>query len=212
LELALPRENERLTVVLGRRDDDAVAAVALWGALAQRLGLDDVVARTDYAPAAFMHPTRSAVLVDRASSEVLGRVGEIDGQFLGLVAPGVGSRRVGVLDLDVDALADPTRATRRSDLVSVPSRFPSARFDLAFVTPESVHAGDLAFALRASNDLVEDVRLFDAYHDTALATGARSLAYAVRVSAHDRTLNESEVSEVREALIAAGAALGASLR
>jgi phenylalanyl-tRNA synthetase beta chain len=212
VELALPRENERLTIVLGRSDDDAVSAVALWTILAQRLGLRDVVVRTDHSPTPFMHPTRAALLVDRASSAVLGRVGEIDAQFLHAVAPGVGPRRAGVLDLDLDVLSDWTLATRRSELASVPSRFPSALFDLAFVTPDSVHAHDLAFALSASDELVEDVRLFDVYHDAGLPAGTRSLAYAVRVSSFERTLSESEVAAIRENLIATGAALGASLR
>jgi phenylalanyl-tRNA synthetase beta chain len=159
-----------------------------------------------------MHPTRAGLLVDRASGAVLGRVGELDAQFLQSVAPGVGSRRAGVLDLDLDTLSDRSLATPRSDNASVPSRFPSALFDLAFVTPEGLHAQDLALALRASDELVEDVRLFDVYHATGLAQGARSLAYAVRVSSFDRTLSEAEVAEVRETLIATGAALGAVLR
>jgi len=212
VELALPRENERQTMVLGRPDDSAVTAVALWATIAQRLGLSDVVVRTDLAPAPFMHPTRAALLVDRATGAVLGRVGEIDPQFLHSVVPGVGPRRAGVLDLDLDALNDWTLATRRSDYGSIPSRYPSALFDLAFVTPENVHAQDLAFALSQSDELVEDVRLFDVYYDAALPEGTRSLAYAVRVSSLERTLTESEVAELRENLIATGAALGATLR
>jgi phenylalanyl-tRNA synthetase beta chain len=212
VQLALPSENERLALVLGRTDDDAVTAVALWATLAARLGLSDVVVRTDPSPATFMHPTRAALLVDRASAAVLGRVGEIDAEFLHAIAPGVGARRVGVVDLDLDVLSNWTLATRRSENVSVPSRFPSALFDLAFVTPEDVHAQDLAYALRVSDELVEDVRLFDVYHDAGLPVGTRSLAYAVRVSSRERTLSEAEVGEVRTALIATGATLGARLR
>ena len=51
LMFALPTENERLTVVLGRADDDATSAVASWRMLSRRLGLDDVVMRaTSEAP------------------------------------------------------------------------------------------------------------------------------------------------------------------
>ncbi len=46
LTLSLPQENERVTVVLGRPSDDAASAVALWTVLAERIGLDRVVART----------------------------------------------------------------------------------------------------------------------------------------------------------------------
>ena len=211
-ELTLPGENERLSVILARPDDNAATAVALWTFLAQRLGLDDVVVRADDVPARDMHPTRAALLVDRTSSAILGRVGEIDAQYLAEVAPGVGARRVGLVDLDLDVLSDPTRATRRGEEVTMPSRFPSALFDLAFVTPLAVHARDLAFTLRNVDELVEDVELFDVYHDAGLPEGTRSLTYGVRVSSSERTLSEDEVAGVRQALIAAGEALGARLR
>jgi phenylalanyl-tRNA synthetase beta chain len=210
--LALPGENERLSVILARPDDNAATAVALWTFLAQRLGLDDVVVRADDVPARDMHPTRAALLVDRTSSAILGRVGEIDAQYLAEVAPGVGARRVGLVDLDLDVLSDPTLATRRGEEVTMPSRFPSALFDLAFVTPLAVHARDLAFTLRNVDELVEDVELFDVYHDAGLPEGTRSLTYGVRVSSSERTLSEDEVAGVRQALIAAGEALGARLR
>ena len=211
-ELTLPGENERLSVILARPDDNAATAVALWTFLVQRLGLNDVVVRADDVPARDMHPTRAALLVDRTSSAILGRVGEIDAQYLAEVAPGVGARRVGLVDLDLDVLSDPTLSTRRGEEVTLPSRFPSALFDLAFVTPLAVHARDLAFTLRNVDELVEDVELFDVYHDAGLPEGTRSLTYGVRVSSSERTLSEDEVAGVRQALIAAGEALGARLR
>jgi phenylalanyl-tRNA synthetase beta chain len=96
--------------------------------------------------------------------------------------------------------------------VSVPSRFPSAVVDLAFVTPREVHAADLAHALRHTSDLVESVRLFDVYEGPGLADGSRSLAYAVRFSSPERTLSDAEISEERLALIATAQSLNASLR
>jgi len=211
-ELALPRENERLTVLLARPDDSAITAVALWSLLAERIGLVDVVVRTDPSPGRDLHPTRAALLIDRATNAVLGRVGEIDAQYLGAIAPGVGARRVGLVDLDLDALSDPSRATRRVEHVRLPSRFPSALFDLAFVTPRDVHAQDLAFTLRHVDELVEEVELFDVYEGASLPEGTRSLTFGVRVSSHDRTLSEDEVAATRQALIDAASALGAALR
>jgi phenylalanyl-tRNA synthetase beta chain len=210
--LQLPVETEHLTVVLGRDDDDATTAVAFWAVLADRLGLADVVVRSDEsAPRAF-HPTRSASLVDRASGATLGHVGEIDDQLLGQLAPSANARRLGVIDVDLDVLCDPSLATRVSHLAEVPSRYPSAVIDLAFVTPSSVHAQDLAFALRSTSELVEDVELFDVYLDASLPAGTRSLAFNIRFSSDERTLSEGEVVGAREALIATGATLGAVLR
>jgi phenylalanyl-tRNA synthetase beta chain len=209
--VSLPRENERLTIVLGRPDDDARSAVDLWRVIEGRLGLEEVVVRASAAPAG-LHPTRTAALVDRASGATLGFVGEVDSELLSAITTVSGTRRVGIIDLDLDALADTSLATRASVFVSVPSRFPSAVVDLAFVTPREVHAADLSHALRHTSDLVESVRLFDVYEGPGLADGSRSLAYAVRFSSPERTLSDAEISEERLALIATAQSLNASLR
>ena len=210
--LSLPLESERLTVVLGRPGDDAASAVALWSTLAERLGLADVVVRTSETPARGFHPTRCAQLVDRASGAVLGSVGEVDAVLIEDLVASASTRRLGLLDVDFDALCDAGRATRRSEFAKVPSRFPSAAIDLAFVTPRSVHAQDLAHELRGASEFVERVALFDVYQGSALPDGTRSLAYNVRFSADDRTLSESDVASARSQLIARAESLGATLR
>jgi phenylalanyl-tRNA synthetase beta chain len=210
--LRLPHENERLTILLGRADDDAATAVSLWSTLCERLGLSDVVVRTaDDAPSG-LHPTRVAVLVDRVSGASLGFVGEVDPQLVTTLVPSLINRRVGILDLDVDALADAARATRRAENVTIPSRYPSAVIDLALVTPSALNAHDLAFALRGASELVEDVTLFDVYRGASLAPGTRSLAYSVRFSSNERTLSDDEVSAARELLIQSARDAGATLR
>ena len=210
--LDLPLENERLTAILGRIDDDATTAVALWAGVSERLALADVVVRPgDDVPPGF-HPTRHGRLVDRSSGHLLGHVGEVDPDLVARLVTTSTTRRLGVLDLDVDALADATRATRRSPYAAVPTRYPSAAFDLAFVTPDEVHARDLEFALAGVSELVEEVRLFDVYRGASLGAGTRSLAYGVRLSAPDRTLSEAEVAATREALIEVASSLGAALR
>jgi phenylalanyl-tRNA synthetase beta chain len=210
--LHLPYENERLTVVLGRLDDDATSAVAFWATLGERLGLADVVVRSIDAPPHGLHPTRCGQLVDRASGAVLGYVGEVDSGLVESLVSTAPIRRVGVLDLDVDALADFTKATRRGEVASVPSRYPSAAIDLAFATPTSVHAADLAHELAGASELVEDVVLFDVYRGDNLPSATRSLAFNVRFSSPDRTLSEIEVAQAREVLIAKAQSMGAVLR
>jgi phenylalanyl-tRNA synthetase beta chain len=210
--LALPEETERLTMVFGRDGDDAATAVAFWTLLAERLGLADVVVRTSESPEPGFHPTRCAHLVDRASGTVLGAVGEVDGLLVDEIVAAASTRRLGLLDVDFDALCDEDRATRRSTFAKVPSRFPSAVIDLAFVTPRVVHAQDLAHELRAASEYVERVELFDVYQGSNLPEGTRSLAYNVRFSSDERTLSESDVASARSQLIARAASLGATLR
>lgn len=209
VELELPVENERLCVLLAREDDDAASAVALWSVISARLGLADVVVRSNDNVAAGLHPTRGARLVDRASGAVLGVLGEVEPSLVERLAPSAVGRRLGVMDLDVDVLADPSRATRRSTNVAVPSRYPTASMDLAFVAPPQVHAADLAAALAGASELVESVTLFDVY---AGVEGGRSLAYAVSLVSNERTLVDADISAARAALLKAANDLGATLR
>jgi phenylalanyl-tRNA synthetase beta subunit len=210
--LSLPQENERLTVVLGREGDDATVAVAFWSTLAERLGLADVVVRTSDPPEPGFHPTRFAQLVDRASGAVLGSVGEVDSVLVEDLVASAPARRLGLVDVDFDALSDPSRATRHSEFAKVPSRFPSAVIDLAFVTPEQLHAQDLASELRGASEFVEKVELFDVYRGSNLPDATRSLAYRVRFSSDEGTLSEVHVATARNQLIARAESLGATLR
>lgn len=210
--LALPSENERLTVVLGREGDDARSAVAFFAMLSERLGLRDVVVRsTEDAPAGW-HPTRSATLTDRATGALLGYVGEADSQLIEATVSLGAVRRVGLVDIDIDVLADSEKILRQSQFVNVPGRFPSASIDLAFVTPRAIHAHDLALALKNGSELVESIELFDVYSGAALPENTRSLAYKVRLGATDRTLSDKEISEARSALIAVAESHAATLR
>jgi len=212
LTLALPAENERLTIVLARPEDDARSAVALWHVLARRLGLADVVVRSITDAPRGLHPTRTAALVDRASGALLGYVGEVDATLVDAVTAGPASRRLGVLDVDLDVVADARLATRASSYVRAPSRYPSAVIDLAFVTPRTINADDLAYALRHASELVEDVTLFDVYEGPGLGEGARSLAYNVRLNSDERTLSDDEITRARRTLVETAASLGAVLR
>ena len=211
-ELVLPWENERLTVLLGRTDDDAVRALRLWSSLCGRLALREVVVRSTRELPPGWHATRSAVLVDATTKVEFGYVGEVDSELIADCLAVDTGRRVGLVDVDLDALLDPARVLRRSELSVTPSRFPSAMFDLAFVVGANVSAHELGLALRDTSVLVEDVRLFDVYRGVNLPEGSRSLAYAIRLSAADHTLSEDEIATTRRALLDAASALGADLR
>ena len=210
--LALPVEREVITVVLGRSDDDATTAVGSWAIIAERLGLAGVQVRDGEAPRGW-HPTRYADLVDVATGVVAGRVGEVDPALIStLGTQQVHGRRLGLLELDFSVLAEPAMVLRRDVKTPVPSRFPSATFDLALVTPVSVSVHALRTALSAASAFVESVELFDVYSGAGLPDASRSVTFAIRLSSETATLTEGEVLEARTALLEAASQLGATLR
>jgi len=209
--LELPEERERLAVLLGRAEDDAVTAAAFAQGFFNRLGLAGVVLRSSSEIPMGFHPTRCAEAVDRKSGSVLGFVGEVSPLLLSALEVPEG-RRVGFIDLDFEALADPSRATHQALESKIPSKFPSAMIDLAFVAANEIHADAIRTALEESSELVESVALFDVYRGPSLGNDVRSLAFSIRLTSVEGTLGESEIAKLRESLISVAQAMGAELR
>jgi len=202
----LPDEHEVLAVVLC--DAEAPAAVEVWRLLAEALGVVDATldadALGDGAPG--LHPTRTARIV--VDGQALGLVGEIDPNVVDAYDLG---NRAAWLEVDLDALLALPHGDRPYRVVS---RYPSSDIDLAFGVDERVPAGVVEATLRAAGgDLLSDLALFDVFRGDAVGEGRRSLAYALRFQAPDRTLTDAEVGDARTRLIeAVEQAHGATLR
>ena len=186
----------------GRRADwtDAVDAAQ---AAAAAVGLALTVEADVHAP---WHPGRSAAVY--ADGRLVGHAGELH------------PRVVEAFDLPARACAMELRVDElllaAPELASAPtmSTYPPATYDLAVVVPDGVPAGVVAAALRgAAGPLVEQVRLFDVYTSDQVPAGHRSLAFAFRLRAPDRTLAAEDVAASRASAIAhAEQAFGAHLR
>jgi phenylalanyl-tRNA synthetase beta chain len=151
------------------------------------------------------HPGRcAALLLDGA---VVGHAGELHPR----VARSYGfTGRVAAAEIDLDALiaAAPDTGPRPRF-----STFPVAKEDLALVVDADVPAAAVHAALVEASPLVESVRLFDVYTGDQVPEAKKSLAFALRLRAPDRTLTDEEIREARDAAVsAAAAAAGATLR
>jgi phenylalanyl-tRNA synthetase beta chain len=116
------------------------------------------------------------------------------------------------MELDLDALEQ-----AGTPLVKGPriSSFPVATQDVALVVDAGVPSADVEAALReGAGELLESIRLFDVYENAEqLGAGRKSLAYALRFRAADRTLTADEASAARDAAVSAAAdRTGATLR
>ncbi len=83
------------------------------------------------------------------------------------------------------------------------SAFPSVRRDLAVLVSESVAASEVEASIRAAAPkLLELVELFDVYEGEGVESGQRSLAWAFRFRAADRTLTDQDVETAMTSIIA----------
>lgn len=116
------------------------------------------------------------------------------------------------MELDLDVLQQVGNTVPQAPSIST---FPVATQDVALVVDAYVPAADVEAALReGAGELLESIRLFDVYENAEqLGEGRKSLAYALRFRADDRTLTVDEASAAREAAVALAAdRTGAVLR
>ena len=94
------------------------------------------------------------------------------------------------------------------------SRFPAVYRDIALVVDEDIEAARLEDIIRrAGRPEVESVRLFDVYRGEQVPEGKKSLAYALNLRSHERTLTDDDADAVRERILNALAErTGAQLR
>ncbi len=183
---------------------DAVDAVLRLG---QAVQVQVAAVPTARAP---WHPGRCAELrAGSAAGPVIGHAGELH--------PAVASAlelpaRSVAFEVDLDALiAAGPNAVIAAEPVSA---YPAAKEDVALVVDAAVPAAEVLAAVReGAGDLAEDVRLFDVYTGDQVGRGRKSLAFALRLRASDRTLTAQETAAVREAIVAAAARrVGGELR
>ncbi len=199
----LPDEREALGIALGGRE--APAAVEAVDLVLDAVSLTGVALQQEPVPG--LHPTRSARLVT-TDGAVIGAVGEIDPAVLDAFQV---PERVGWVELD---LTTSFELPQDAHLFTPFSRQPSSDVDLAFVVADDVPAAAVEATLRqAEPDLLVSVELFDVFRSEQLGPESRSLAYALRFQAADRTLTDAEVGQARQRCIdAVVAAHGATLR
>jgi phenylalanyl-tRNA synthetase beta chain len=203
---AIPEQPLHLAVVLAGERERA----GWWGGgrtagwsdaigLVRRLG-DELGVEVEVAPAGRMpwHPGRCAVV--RVDGDDLGHAGELHPQVC--AAFGLPARAAAV-EIDLDALM-----RKAVDVVPGPrfSTFPVAKEDVALVVADDVTAAAVEAALReGAGEHLESIRLFDVYTGDQVGAGHKSLAFALRFRAADRTLTEQETGAARDAAVAVAA-------
>ena len=168
-------------------------ALAVTEVAARALGVSLVRRAVDHAP---WHPGRCAE-ISTSDGVPLGHAGELHPQVI--AAYGLPERTAAV-EIDLSALlaAAPPRGS-----VAPISGYPVAKEDVALIVAVDVPAATVESALRrGAGPLLEAVELFDVYTGPQVGEGRKSLAFALRFRAPDRTLTDAESGAARDAAVA----------
>ena len=213
LDAAVPDQPRHLAVVLA----GDVERPGWWGSARAATWADAVDAARVVAAAARAeltvergvlapwHPGRCAALF--LGGALVGHAGELHPRVIGTL--GLPARTC-AMELDLDAFEPPAPAP-----TPTLSTYPPVLLDVAVVVRSDLPSADVLVALReGAGELLESVRLFDVYVDAdRLGAGLKSLAFALRFRASDRTLTIEEAAVARDAAVARAAQVtGARVR
>ncbi|WP_432073557.1 phenylalanine--tRNA ligase subunit beta [Streptomyces wuyuanensis] len=218
LNAALPHQPRRVaTVLAGAREQagwwgegrpaDWADAIESARAVAREAGAELTVRADQHTP---WHPGRCAALYVSVDGEetLVGHAGELHPRAI--KALGLPERTC-AMELELDLLERAGEGALQAPRIST---FPVATQDVALVVASDVPAADVEKALHeGAGELLESIRLFDVFEGEQIGEGRKSLAYALRFRAPDRTLTVEEASAARDAAVAlAGERTGAVLR
>jgi phenylalanyl-tRNA synthetase beta chain len=212
LDASLPRQPQHVAAVLtglreprgpwgnGRRVEaaDAFEAVRI---VARASGIAVVLRAAQYLP---WHPGRCAEVL--VGETVIGHAGELHPAVVERCGLPKGTCAA-ELNLDAIPIVEALPAPRVSP-------FPAVFQDVSLVVDADVAAQTVEDAVRdGAGELLEDVGLFDVYTGPQLGENRKSLTFALRFRAADRTLTEDEASAARDAAVRCAAErIGAVLR
>jgi phenylalanyl-tRNA synthetase beta chain len=216
IDAALPRQPQHVAAALtGLREPrgpwgpgrpvEAADAIDAARVIARAAGIEVRLRASRQLP---WHPGRCAEVLADAPGEgkVIGYAGQLHPAVIERTGLPKGTCAV-ELNLDAMPLVEALPAPRVSP-------YPAVFQDIALVVDAGVPAQAVLDAVRAgAGELLEEIALFDVYTGPQVGADRKSLAFALRFRAPDRTLTEDEASAARDAAVRrAGELVGAQLR
>ncbi|WP_310786306.1 phenylalanine--tRNA ligase subunit beta [Mycobacterium sp. Z3061] len=212
LDASLPRQPQHVAAVLtGLREPrgpwgpgraveaaDAFEAVRI---IARASGVDITLQAAQYLP---WHPGRCAEVL--AAGSVVGHAGQLHPAVIERTGLPKGTCAV---ELNLDAI--PVGGVPPAPRVSP---FPAVFQDVSLVVAQDVPARAVEDAVReGAGELLEHLQLFDVFVGPQIGEDRKSLTFALRFRAPDRTLTEDDATAARDAAVRCAAErVGAELR
>lgn len=143
------------------------------------------------------HPNKSAVI----------KLGVREVGFVGEVHPFIRKKyletteSVVVFELNLEALKKYIRSSIR---YQGPSKFPSIELDLAFTVDKTATGNSMVETIKhVGSNLLHQVKIFDVYSGENVTAGKKSLAFRLTFSSPERTLQDTEVTSLKEKIVQA---------
>lgn len=157
------------------------------------LGIEDLEVRRK--EVSFLHPGRSAEFILKGES--LGVFGEVHPKVLenyGL------KKRAYVAELDFDKIVENTIGNYTYKELP---KYPTIKRDFAFVMDRDIDSVELEkISKKYGKELLESFKVFDIYQGENIEEGKKSVAFSLVFRAADRTLEDAEVTEICEKIVA----------
>ncbi|MCI8275217.1 MAG: phenylalanine--tRNA ligase subunit beta [Lachnospiraceae bacterium] len=198
--------DERMQLTLGfYGEGDFFALKGVIEEIFDRLGMTKRIAYNPEAGKSFLHPGRQAEISYRGT--IMGYLGEVHPEVLDNYD--IGDRAyVAVLDMpEVVKLASFDRK------YTGVAKFPAVTRDISMVMDKTIMVGEVESVIeKKGGKLLESYHLFDLYEGAQIAEGCKSVAYSITFRAKDRTLEDKDVNEIMEKILAELKEMGIELR
>lgn len=198
--------DERMQFTLGfYGDGDFFTMKGVIEEFFEQTGLDKKVSYDPSAGKPFLHPGRQANIV--YNNNVVGYLGEVHPEVLDNYDIG---ERAYVAVIDMPYIIKEATFDKKYEGIA---KYPAVTRDISMVMPKEILVGEIeAIIEKKGGKLLESYKLFDIYEGNQIAEGYKSVAYSIMFRAKDRTLSDSDVTEVMDKIITALKDIGAELR
>ena len=171
----------------------------------EKAGLDGRITYDPEDKKPFLHPGRQADII--YDGVKVGYLGEVHPQVCENYNIG---DRVYYADIDMPYIVEHACFDKKYEGIA---KFPTSTRDISLVVDKEVLIGTMENAIiKKGGKLLESCELFDIYEGEQVGEGKKSVAFSLVFRAKDRTLSDTEISEIMDKILAELIGLGAVLR
>ncbi|NLL93444.1 MAG: phenylalanine--tRNA ligase subunit beta [Clostridiales bacterium] len=188
--------DERMTFTLGMYGDgDFFTMKGVVEEFFEKVGMKRKTEYDNKSGKPFLHPGRQANIV--YDGKVVGYLGEIHPTVLDNYDIG---DRAYVAVIDMPEIISDTSFDRRYEGIA---KYPAVSRDLSMIMSKEILVGDVEKIFeKRGGKLLESYKLFDVYEGAQIKSGYKSVAYSLSFRHKERTLEDKDITEIMEKILA----------